>query len=322
MISLIKSRLQAIQPFLLVSASVLSAVVAFSDKVEAFSKSSVLLYALAAVDMFRFELFTLAALILCGPYIVRRIAAGVSSARLLLSRQVGTDRSSAEVLVLIIATLLIIVFGSYHAWMYVAGKRLQLRRYESTLGWRVRESLAERSGSKARMLARIGSQVFRAQESKQLLEFIDRRRTEVGSLRVLYSRLPYGSSGALDLFRAICELDIDRGFCENEPKGLRRFVKARGDEYARAISEVASGDRQTGTRQLKDVCDAMANLGNCRTLLNELAGTASPPVHLEALRRLGPTVFARQMTDATVRRINSELDAVAARRAAAALEKP
>lgn len=107
MLRFIRERLSAVQPSLLVLAAMISALVAFVDKVETLSKSTLILYGIAAIDMFRFELVALALFVVFGPIVFRLIAIGVTAARAILSTRQMSDRESAEVVILSVAVLLV-----------------------------------------------------------------------------------------------------------------------------------------------------------------------------------------------------------------------
>lgn len=290
-------------PALILAAGAVSGFVAFGDRVDAALKSNAVLYVMAAFDMFRLELLGLVALLLVGPLVVRSVSLGVSATLgILKSERPGTP-AHTEVMILITVAALLSGIGGYYGWRYAVGKKLQLSRYETNLGWRVREGLADHRGPQMRTLARIGALVFQDPDSEQLLALIDQRDADVAKLKTLYATLPLGSIGQMDLLAAICDFDFSRAFCHAEIGRLESFVDRRSSDIAREYSRVAASPGEPERRSLDTLCESVASVGNCAMVLADLRAEAGPRPYVDSLQRLGPVRFTDQMMRPTRERV-------------------
>ncbi|HUR32878.1 MAG TPA: hypothetical protein VM032_03730, partial [Vicinamibacterales bacterium] len=179
------------------------------------------------------------------------------------------------------------------------GKKLQLARYESNLGWRIREGLEARRGPEMRTLARIGSLVFHDPDSATLLKEIDERSALMARARQLYVQLPDGSVGQMDMLAALCDLDFDRAFCRREVGRLDSFVSDRRGALERLYAAVIERADEAVRSQLDTTCGSAGSIGFCASLLNDLRSTAGRRPYLEALQRAGAKNFIAQAMAAT-----------------------
>ena len=272
----------------------LASLLLFGDQLASFSQGKAMLWCFEIFDRFRGELMAICALIFCGGWIGTRLAGAFKVIADLLRR--GRP-IKGQVRMLLVASALIgglAILGVRAGKFYNNNRRSAWRHYSSTLVLRGQQALADHQDRKAKFLLRVAAEVEGSEAARRILNDIEERERWSAEFWAFYDRVPEGALARLELLREEAPLELNQDRLEYEAERIRLRFRQERKHFVEAIYLLEQGKVSRAKGELKQACEALRWLGNCRVLLRDLE-TGGTTIFLPALKRYGAERFSSEM---------------------------
>jgi hypothetical protein len=276
--------------------AILATFLLFGDQLAGLAQGKAMLWYFEAFDRFRGELIVVCVLLFLGGWITASLS-GAGKGLVELFRRGRPSKAQAGALVLIALVAGVLAVIAVKAGLsYNENRMIAWRRYEPTLVLRAQQALANHQDKKGEFLLRAAAEVEGNHSAREMLSTLADRKQWSADFWAFYDQVPEGSRARWELLFEEAPFELNRARLENEADRIRSRYQQERPRFIEAISWLQKGETSRATENLRQVCNSLQWIGNCRVLLRDLESGQETGL-LAALKRYGPDRFSREVLE-------------------------